>query len=601
MSEIDEKKEDSGVEGIALAEEVSAMARVRDAIAKKKSATHGLVAVQLEDKVALANILFPDNALSVGEIEEMYPARLLKEGAMVTRVAPSPTGFMHIGGIYVALISERLARQTNGVFYLRIEDTDRKREVEGASDLIVSSMERYGINIDEGKTPGTDKELGDYGPYKQSERAELYRAFAKKLVGEGKAYPCFCSGEELDAMRTEQEAKKVRPGYYGEWAKCRGKSEDDVAAELAKGKPFVVRFKSQGNFDNKVLLKDMLKGNKELSQNDQDAVVIKSDGLPTYHFAHVVDDHLMRTTDVIRGDEWVSSAPLHLELFQALDWQVPRYGHIMPIQKMDGNSKRKLSKRKDPEASVTYYDEQGYPEDAVIEYLLNLANSNFEDWRKQYPGKDSREFPLSLERLAHSNGALFDFKKLNDISREIIARYTAEEVYQKVVTWAQRNNPVFAELLSKDPGYAVKIFGIERGDAKARKDIAKWSDVESEVGFFFDDKFNLSPEEARQLLQGIDPGDIKLIVNDFKEVLPAIGSKDEWLARMREIGVKHGYAESTKAYKAKPDAYKGYIADVTKIFRVLLAGKTQTPDLYSIMQVMGNEKVMGRLALIDKI
>lgn len=535
---------------------------------------------------------------SISEIESKYPPRNLKPGAMVTRFAPSPTGFVHLGSLYASMISERLAHQTDGVFYLRIEDTDKKREVEGAIGLIIQSLTDYGVKIDEGQTLAGG-EMGKYGPYKQSDREKIYKSYIKLFLEKGLAYLCFCTHEELEKRVKEQEANKFRLGYYGKWATCRNISEEEVLANIDAGKPYVIRLKSPGSFDNKIKFTDLLKGERELPENDQDIVIMKSDGLPTYHFAHLVDDHLMQTTDVIRGDEWFPSVPLHLQLFQMMGWQPPRYGHILPIQKMEGNSKRKLSKRKDPEANMAYYSEQGYPREAIIEYLLNLANSNFEDWRKANPEKDNRDFTLTLERLAHSNGALFDFNKLKDISREIVARFSAEEVLKRILDWSRRYEPAIAELLEKDRDYSLKIFSIERGlGEKSRKDIAKWSDTKDEVGYFFDSVFKLTVDDVRNLIPNMDSSEIKKITDGFMSSYTGQESKDEWLGKLKEVATKYNYAESTKAYKLEPAKYKGQLADVAKVFRVLLTGKTNTPDLYSIMQVMRKEMVEKRLSLV---
>lgn len=540
--------------------------------------------------------LFTTTPPTPSEIEKRYPPRQLPVGAMVTRIAPSPTGFMHIGGLYAALISERLAHQTEeGIFYLRIEDTDRKRELSGAEKLIVESLHHYGINPDEGQTL-TGEEVGAYGPYKQSERAEIYHAYIKMFLESGLAYPCFATPEELDEMRTIQEAQGVRPGYYGAWAKWRSKSKEEVLQALAEGKQFVVRFKSHGDFDHKIIVPDILRGNRELAENEQDIVIMKSDGLPTYHFAHVIDDHLMGTTHVLRGDEWLSSTPLHLQLFAALHWEPPKYGHIAPIQKMEDTSRRKLSKRKDPEANVAYYDEQGYPINAVIEYLLNLANSTFEDWRKANPEKDNREFKLSLERISAS-GALFDFTKLNDISKEIIATYSAADVYQAGLAWAKKYDAELAQIMEQHEDYTKRILSIERGGdpKRARKDIFKWAGLKEEIGYFFDELFHPTNEQIKHELAGIT--NVPKIVAAFAQTYDEHDDKDTWFNKIKKLAVENGYAENAKAYKAEPNKYLGNVADVAKVFRVLLTGKPQTPDLHAIMQVMGKKRVMGRIMI----
>lgn len=552
---------------------------------------------ELKDKIIKR--LFPENLSDIAKIEEKYSPRKLKEGSMVTRIAPSPTGFMHIGSLYTALISERLAHQSEGVFFLRIEDTDKKREVEGAADLIIKSLEYYGVKVDEGGTCN-GKVLGDYGPYKQSERAEIYKSYIRYLIENDLAYPCFCSHAELEEMRNMQEVQGVRPGYYKQWAKWRDKSEQEVLQELEEEKDFVIRFKSDGDVNKRIVIKDVIKGSRELPENDQDIVIMKSDGLPTYHLAHIIDDHLMGTTHVLRGDEWFSSTPLHLQLFKAMKWNPPIYGHLSPIQKMDGSSKRKLSKRKDSEANVFYYEEQGYPKDAVVEYLLNLANSNFEDWRKANPGSNNNEFRLSFNKLASSSGALFDFNKLNSTSREVIASYSADEIFDKVLNWSQKYDLELAEMMNGDSEYVKKILNIERGDTiKVRKDISKWSDVKSEIEYFFDRNFSSTKKDVALQLPEIQTDDIKEIVRSFMENYNEKDSREEWFEKVKEISKKNGFADNMKEFKENQEKYKGNVSDVAKIFRVLLTGRAQTPDLHSIMRVMGKDRVFKRLSIME--
>jgi len=554
-----------------------------------------------ENKKEIIKELFSELLPTPDETEKRYLPRELKEGAMVTRIAPSPTGFMHIGIIYAGLISERLAHQTDGVFYLRIEDTDKKREVKGGSALITNVLENFGIKIDEGENI-SGQEVGKYGPYKQSKRAQIYQAYAKSLVEKGLAYPCFSTNEELEEMRKIQKIQGVRPGYYKQWAQWRNKSKEEVLQALKKGKKFVIRFKSDGDFNNKIFIEDILLGNKELSENDQDIVIIKSDGLPTYHMAHIIDDHLMGTTHVIRGNEWLSSLPLHLQLFKSMGWQSPKYGHIFPIQKIEGFSKRKLSKRKDPEANVVHYEEQGYPENAIIEYLLNLANSNFENWRKANPNKSNQDFTLTLEKLSSSSGPLFDINKLKDISKEVIAKYSAEEVYRNALNWAKKYDVELAKIMEENSEYTKKILDIERSDTiKVRKDISKWSDIRREIEPFFDKNFLITKEDVANLLTNINQSDIKTIVDSFLASYNENDSSERWFEKIKEIARINGYAESAKAFKKHPEKYKGSVTDVAKIFRVLLLGKTQTPDMYSIMQVMGKNRVFKRLSLISKV
>ena len=543
------------------------------------------------------NKIFPKGLETPEFWETKYLKRNLTDKAIVTRIAPSPTGFMHIGGIYAALISERLAHQDNGIFYLRIEDTDKKREVPGATELIIDSLANYDIKIDEGPTKD-NKEFGNYGPYKQSEREMIYKSYIKKLLLANLAYPCFSSNEELEAMRELQEKQKIKTGYYGNWAIWRNKSEAEVLTALKEDKPFVIRFRSPGINDNKIKVEDLLLGKRELPENDQDIVIMKSDGLPTYHLAHVVDDYLMGTTHVIRGNEWFPSLALHYQLFKAFNWPLPKYGHIFPIQKLENSSKRKLSKRKDPEANILYYSSLGYPKQAVIEYLLNLANSNFEDWRKLNPGNDNRDFKLSLEKLAKSNGPLLDIEKLNNISKEIIAKYSAEKVFNETLSWAKIFKPELATTLEKYPEYSKDIFNIERENvAKVRKDIAKWSDIETEIEYFFDENFNLDKSEIEKIIPEITYLDIKNISAAFLESFSESDTNEIWFEKIKKIATNHGFAENNKLYKENPEKYKGSVAEVAKVIRVLLTGRTQTPDLYSIIKTMGRDRVIKRLSL----
>ncbi len=545
----------------------------------------------------VCNALFSPDLPTPEALALRYPPRVLPIGAEVTRFAPSPTGFMHIGGVFTSLIAERLAHQTGGIFYLRIEDTDRKRETDGAAELVVRALERYRLRTDEGMGPNGE-EKGVYGPYKQSAREAIYKTYLRDCLEKGIAYPCFCTMEQLDEARTLQEVQKIRTGYYGPWALCRHRTEEEICALLDAKTPFVIRFKSPGVFENKIAFEDVIRGKRELSENDQDVVLLKSDGLPTYHFAHIVDDHLMGTTLVTRSDEWLSSVPLHLQLFEAMGWQAPRYAHLSPIQKMEGTSKRKLSKRKDPEASVTFFEEHGYPSESVTEYLLNLANSNFEDWRKANPALPHTDFIVSLDNV-QAAGALFDFVKLDAISKDVIARFSAQEVFQYACEWAALYDPELVTLMKRDSVYTCQILGIERGvEGNTRKDIAKWSGVRSEINYFFDDQFSLTAEEAFVLLSDIAPEDVRAIASAFVSLYDPADSKDRWLEKMRTLSLDHGFAENGKAFKLEPARYKGSIAHVTKIFRVLLSGRSQTPDLHAIMEVMGKDRVLKRLALV---
>ena len=434
----------------------------------------------------LADLIFPDTK-EISYYEEKYPERNLKEGAIVTRFAPSPTGFTHIGGLYQSLVAKKMAEQTDGIFFVRIEDTDQKREIENAVSEILDSLEYY--NLSPNETLGRDgTDNGEYGPYLQSRRKEIYRAYAKSLVEKGLAYPCFCSSETLTEIRENQEKSKQRTGYYGTWTRCRNMPVDIAIEKIKNGDPYIVRLKSCGNPEKKIKHKDVIKGNIEFPENDQDVVIIKSDGLPTYHFAHAIDDHLMKTNLVIRADEWLASVPLHLQLFYMLGFKAPKYAHIAPIMKEENGNKRKLSKRKDPEAAVSYYKEQGIPREAVIEYLMNIANSNFEAWRKGNKDKSIDEFNFDIKKMGVS-GALFDMTKLLDVSKTVISKYSAEEVLNYVLEWAKEYDNELYNLLSKDKEYSLKIFGIERGNVKPRKDIAKWADAKDSIIYMFDNNF----------------------------------------------------------------------------------------------------------------
>ena len=544
----------------------------------------------------LANLIFP-KAKDIVYYEEKYPERNLKEGAIVTRFAPSPTGFVHIGGLYQSLIAKKLASQTEGVFLLRIEDTDQKREVENGITDIVQSLDNFGIEPDEGMISETEGK-GNYGPYRQSMRKEIYQSYAKYLIEQGKAYPCFCTPEELEEMRTKQEAAKIRPGYYGVWAKCRNITVEEAIQKINNGEKYIIRFKSPGREDRKIKHHDVIKGNVDFPENDQDIVIIKADGLPTYHFAHAVDDHLMRTTHVIRGDEWLSSVPLHLQLFHELGFKPPKYAHIAPIMKNDNGNKRKLSKRKDPEAAVSYYDEMGIPKEAVKEYLLNIANSNFENWRRANKDKSIDEFELQLNKMSVS-GALFDMVKLLDVGKTVISKFTAEEVYENALKWAKSYDKELEEML-QDKEYALKIFGIERGNKKPRKDIAKWSDVKENIEYMYDDKFlAIKQDYPYQVIN--EKEDVNKILDLYMEkYYDENDDKQQWFDKIKELAGELGYAREVKEYKANPDSYKAHVGDVSTVLRVALTGRTNTPDMYEIMQVLGKESIEKRFEKAKK-
>ena len=544
----------------------------------------------------LADLIFP-NVKEIKYYEEKYPERNLEEGAVVTRFAPSPTGFVHIGGLYQALVARTVAKKTNGVFFLRVEDTDQKREVENGVTGIVNSLKDFDMGPDEGMISDTE-EIVNYGPYKQSLRKDIYQSYAKYLLEQGKAYPCFATQEELDEMRAKQEAAKVRTGYYGVWAKYRNLSLDEMAEKINAGVPYIIRFKSPGREDRKIKHKDLIKGNVDFPENDQDVVIIKSDGLPTYHFAHAVDDHLMHTTHVIRSDEWLSSVPLHLQLFQELGFKAPKYAHISPIMKNDNGNKRKLSKRKDPEAAVSYYEELGIPSLAVKEYLLNIANSTFENWRRQNKDASIEEFDFKLNKMSVS-GALFDMVKLQDVSKIVISKMTAEEVYEKALDWANRHDEELSKML-EDKEYSLKVLGIERGNTKPRKDIAKWSDVKENINYMYDDKFlNEEQEYPYQVIN--DQNDINKILDLYIEkYYNPEDDKQTWFNKIKELAGEMGYAEEVKEFKANPGMYKAHVGDVSTVLRIALTGRTNTPDMYEIMAVLGKTSMQKRFEKAKK-
>lgn len=541
----------------------------------------------------LADLIFPD-AKPIKYYEEKYPERNLPEGAIVTRFAPSPTGFVHIGSLYQALVAKLSAQKTKGVFFLRIEDTDQKREIENGVTDIVNSLKDFDMSPDEGMI-NDKEEIGNYGPYKQSIRKEIYQAYAKYMIEMGKAYPCFCTPEDGEEMRKKQETAGVRPGYYGVWAKCRNLSIDEMIERINNGEKYIVRFRSPGKEDRKIRHKDVIKGNVDFPENDQDIVIIKADGLPTYHFAHIVDDHLMKTTHVIRSDEWLPSVPLHLQLFHEMGFKAPKYAHISPILKNDNGNKRKLSKRKDPEAAVSYYSVLGVPNSAVKEYLLNIANSNFEIWRKQNPDKEIESFDFQLNKMSVS-GALFDMVKLLDVSKNVISKYSAERIYNESIEWAKRCDNELLELLNNKE-YSLKVLGIERGKAKPRRDISKWSDVKNCIEYMYDDKFFANTDEY-EFDKINDKEEIKKILDLYLEkYFDLSDDQTTWFEKIKDLAEELGYAREVKEYKQNPENWPGHVGDISTVLRVALTKRKNTPDLYEIMQVLGKDSVEKRLKL----
>lgn len=543
----------------------------------------------------LADLIFPNLEHDVEYYEALYPERNLKEGEKVTRFAPSPTGYLHIGGFFQALIDYVLAKNSNGIFYLRNEDTDKAREVDTAVELIMKTLNQYGLVPDEYEYEG--KIVGEYGPYIQSERKEIYHAYIKRLIEIGRAYPCFCTREELNEMRQKQEERKKRTGYYGSYAKCRKLSVEEQIEKIKANTPYVIRFRSNGDFDNKIVFEDLVKGRLSLSENDIDDVIMKSDNmLPTYHFAHVVDDHLMHTTHVVRGEDWLPSVTKHIEMFKAFGFKPPKYIHTPLIIKRDGDSVRKISKRKDPEASMSYYTEKGYPEEAVIEALMTIINSNYEEWHTSNPDKTFRDFTFSPKKMS-SSGALFDLEKLNNISRDVISKMTKEELLERSLNWANKFDEELKELIEKDKEYYMNIINIERCQKKPRKDYETYSDIKNYIWYMYDELF--TKEDKTYEFNGIDIEEVRNVLKIyFDKYYDVSFDKDTWFNKMKEAAEEMGYCANMKEYKLNPDNYKGSIADFSMIIRVALTTKTTTPDLYEIMKLLGTDRIKERIALI---
>lgn len=544
--------------------------------------------MDMTDFEKTAQLLFPEIDKTPQYYEELYPARELPEGAKVTRFAPSPTGFLHFGNLYTMLVAYRTAKNSNGVFYVRVEDTDSKRKVDGAIEVMLKSLAAYGIEADEGVI-GENEEKGNYGPYFQSRRKHIYQAYAKSLVEQGLAYPCFCSAEELDAMRGEQE-NEPQKGYWGKWAKCRNLTYDEIKKNIESKMEWTLRLKSPGTQDGKCRFDDAVKGKIEMPENIQDIVLLKSDGIPTYHFAHVIDDHLMRTTHVVRGDEWISSTPIHLQLFSILGFKPPKYVHVATIMKEENGGKRKLSKRKDPEAAVTYYSEQGYPKESVTEYILTLANSNFEDWRRANKTEPIEKFPLNFKKMSVS-GALFDIVKLTDVSKNVISTMNAETVFRLSYEWAKEYNPLLASLYEQDGEYAKAVLNIDRENKKPRKDIAKWSDIPDYISYMFDETF----VPCYELCANATPALAAEVLERYRDIVDLNDDKDEWFEKIKSLCEPLGCTANVKEYKQNPEKYRGHVGDISTVIRVALTGRTNTPDLYSITSLLGKERVSDRL------
>ena len=545
----------------------------------------------------LANVIFPNITKTVEYYEKKYPERNLPEGACVTRIAPSPTGFMHIGNFMQAVTNYVIAKQSNGIFYLRNEDTDKAREIEGAVELIIKTLKHYNMFPNEYQENG--EIIGNYGPYIQSERKEIYHSFIKHLIEKGRAYPCFCTTEELSQMRENQETMKTRTGYHGRFARCSRITPDEAIQRINNGEKFIIRFRSNGNFDNKFEFDDLRQGKLFLNENDIDEVIMKADSmLPTYHFAHVVDDHLMRTTHVVRGEEWLPSAPKHIQMFEAFGFKPPKYIHTPLIMKKDEESLRKISKRKDPEASMSYYSEMGYPTLAVIESLMTIINSNYEEWHTTNPEKKFTDFKFSASKMSTS-GALYDLMKLDDISKNIISKMTKEEVYVESLNWANDHSKTLKEIIEKDEEYYKNILNIEREQEKPRKDIAKYSDIENLIWYMYDDIF-YTKKRVYEWKNIVDKDEINNILNTYMNKYIELNDKDLWFNNIKLMCDELGYASNMKEYKKNPEAFKGNVADVSTVLRVALTSKSMTPDLFQIMHLMGVDRIKNRYNKINE-
>ncbi len=542
----------------------------------------------MNDNQKLAQLLFPNIDKTPEYYERLYPERSLPEGAKVTRLGPSPTGFIHLGNLFGAITDERLAHLSGGVFYLRIEDTDDKRRVEGAVDVIIDTLRYFGVEFDEGACKEGEK--GAYGPYWQRQRAEIYHCFAKRLVAEGRAYPCFCTEEELAAVHERQEAEKANFGYYGKWAAHRTWTLEQIEAELQKGSPFVLRFRAPEPCGKYFKINDAIRGELSMPVNETDFVLLKSDGIPTYHFAHVIDDHLMRTTHVVRGEEWLATLPFHIALFDAFGWKPPVYCHTAQLMKLDGGTKRKLSKRKDPELSLDYYKNEGYLPNAVWEYLMTVLNSNFEEWRMSNPSAPIESFPFSPSKMGVS-GSLFDLDKLNDVSKNILAALSADEVYSALTEWAKECDGEYFRLLTRDPKFSLAMISIGRGGEKPRKDISCWRQSKEFYSFFFDELFKAEDDFP----ENVSEADRAEILRRYAAVYSYDDSQTDWFAKVRAIAEELGFAPQPKLYKKNPDAYKGHVGDVSSVIRVALTGRRNSPDIWEIQQVLGAERSLERI------
>lgn len=536
----------------------------------------------------LANLLFPDIDKTISYYEERYPKRNLKAGAKVTRIAPSPTGFVHIGNLYGAFADERLAHQSGGIFMLRVEDTDEKRKVEGAVEAIINSFTFFGLSFDEGV--GIDGETGEYGPYFQSVRKDIYQCVAKYLVEQGRAYPCFCTEEELEELRQKQESEKITTGYYGKWARDRDLTLDEIKERLNRNESFVIRFKSMGDEQNTFEIEDAIRGTLTLHENFQDIVLLKSNGIPTYHFAHVVDDHFMRVTHVVRGEEWLSSLPAHVEMFKTIGWDLPVYCHTALLLKIDNGNKRKLSKRKDPELGLTFYVELGYHPAAVREYIMIILNSNYEEWRMANPDSSYEEFEFTLDKMSTS-GAIFDLEKLNNVSKDVLLKIPAEDIYEFLLDWSKQHKTEITEMLEKNRSSVIRLLSIGREGNNPRKDLMYCEQIFDFISYFFDEYFRI----IDKFPENIDEQEAKKLLKEYLETYDPNDDQTQWFEKIRKIAEANGYAAKPKDYKKNPELYKGHVGDVSTAIRIALIGRANSPDIWEIQQIMGEEKVRARI------
>ena len=544
----------------------------------------------------LADYIFPEVKETVEDLEKRYPNRDLPVGAEVTRFAPSPTGFLHTGSLFMSMICHKVAKQTGGVFYIRLEDTDTKREIQGSGVELLKQLKAFNIIPDEGYLG--DSEKGNYGPYIQSHRADIYKVVIKHLLEEGKAYPCFCSQEDLNDIRKQQEANKENPGYYGKFARCRNLSNEERMERIQNGDPFVIRFRSSGDYHNKIQVHDMVHGDFEIAQNDQDIVIYKSDKLPTYHFAHVVDDHFMRTTTVIRGGEWIASLPIHVELFEALGWKAPNYAHMPVIMKVDENgNRRKLSKRLDTEAAVSYFIEDGYPAEGLIIYLMTIANSNFEQYILDNKLEGMDEFKLAFDKFA-IDGSLFDMGKVNFFSREFLGKLNKEEITARAKAYAKNHNAKLYDLITRDEKYFQEIMNIEREKENPRKDYEKFSTMPDIIGFFYEDIYEELIKQPLPFNEKFSKEDIAKVLTAMKEGLSLEQDEQSWFNNMKEIAIQQGFAANNKEFKANPDVFKGTVGDVAELLRITFTARKNAPNLYYVMKILGKEKCDKRIDTI---